>query len=96
MSPFFIIFLLIFYPFSIFSIIFNYIIIINISKAKMGNKYECLLEIDKKTGKIVKEYDSIKAVTYRHAGYNYNSLKNAVGKKTAYKGYYYVWKTLEE
>ena len=60
----------------------------------MGNKYECLLEIDKKTGKVVKEYDSIKAVTYRHAGYNYNSLKNAVGKKTAYKGYYYVWKTL--
>ena len=36
----------------------------------MGNKYECLLEIDKKAGKVVKEYDSIKAVTYRHAGYN--------------------------
>ena len=62
----------------------------------MANKYKCLLEIDKKTGKVVKEYDSIKAVTYRHAGYNYNSLKNAVGKKIAYKGYYYVWKTLEE
>ena len=50
-----------------------------------------LVSIDPETLNIEERYMSVESVCDFNDGYNVQSLRNAISKKTKYKGYYWTW-----
>lgn len=50
-----------------------------------------LVSIDPDTANIEERYVSVQSACDFNDGYNVQSLRNAISKKTKYKGYYWTW-----